>query len=118
MIKRIIPVEEVASKPHYADIAEAFPNATYIEDEHGTWRFKRDTLVDWLLETKQVDLNRMAIDFENGSFSGDDYMQFYQGIGYSLSGFCECFPDSINDTHQEAFNDRIKRMRELKKEAK
>lgn len=53
------------------------------EDEHGTWRFKENEIVRYLLDNGGLDLNHLAI----RSFSTDDREQFAQLIGYSLSGY-------------------------------
>lgn len=54
-------------------------------DEHGTWRFKENEIVSYVLEWASkngCDLNHLAC----RDFSKDDREQFAQLIGYSLSG--------------------------------
>lgn len=55
------------------------------KDERGTLRFKKNAIVDFLLEAGPFDLNQLAV----MPFSQDDREQFAQLIGYSLSGFGE-----------------------------
>jgi hypothetical protein len=54
-------------------------------DKHGVLRFKRNAIVDYLLEAGPFDLNILA----DKDFSREDWEQFAQLIGYSLSGFGE-----------------------------
>lgn len=51
-------------------------------DEHGTLRFKANKIVNHLLDHGGIDMNKLAtFDFPN-----EDWEQFAQLIGYSLSG--------------------------------
>lgn len=52
-------------------------------DEDGTLRFKRNEIVDFILENGGIDLNQIA----GMKFSQDDREQFAQLIGYSHSGY-------------------------------
>lgn len=56
-------------------------------DKHGTARFKQNAIVRFLLNAATAgegcDLNRLAC----LDFTQDDWEQFYQLIGYSVSGF-------------------------------
>lgn len=52
-------------------------------DYHGVVRFKRNAIVESLLEAGPLDLNDLA----ELTFSREDREQFAQLIGYSLSGF-------------------------------
>jgi len=54
----------------------------YIDSE-GTLRFKKNEIVDYILENGGIDLNQIA----QMTFSQDDREQFAQLIGYSLSGY-------------------------------
>lgn len=49
----------------------------------GVIRFKENLIVDFLLKTSRYDLNRLAV----MDFSNEDWEQFAQLIGYSLSGW-------------------------------
>jgi hypothetical protein len=62
-------------KPHPIQPLEA--------DEHGTIRFKRNAIVEHLLDKGGIDMNQIAC----VEFSREDREQFAQLIGYSLSGF-------------------------------
>jgi len=53
-------------------------------DEHGTIRFKKNSLVDFLLENGPNDMNTLAA---LPGVTKDERMQFAQLIGYSVSGF-------------------------------
>ena len=52
-------------------------------DANGTLRFKQNAIVRYLLDSGPFDLNHLA----QKDFPQEDYEQFAQLIGYSLSGF-------------------------------
>lgn len=54
-------------------------------DERGVHRFRRNKIVEFLLEAGPFDMNQLAV----MPFSREDYEQFAQLIGYSVSGFGE-----------------------------
>lgn len=54
-------------------------------DEHGRHRFKMNNIVNFLLENGPHDLNTLRARL----FCDEDWEQFAQLIGYSLSGFSE-----------------------------
>jgi hypothetical protein len=56
-----------------------------IEDVGGVLRFKSNTIVAYLLDNGGIDMNALA----RLEFSDEDWEQFAQLIGYSLSGFGE-----------------------------
>ncbi len=110
-IKRIIPLEEVKAAEHYqgfAGLATIF-NHDIIEDTSGVWRWKKNNLVQYILDdapwyegteyhginTKvyrgRLCINSLWRDFYKGLFTCEELMKFYMGIGYSLSGFSEIF---------------------------
>jgi len=62
-----------------------------IIDDHGVQRFVENEVVCWLLNTHQIDLNSVCLNFLRGKFSLEDYMEFYMSLGYSVSGFEEVF---------------------------
>ena len=62
-------------------------------DAGGTLRFKRNTIVRYLLDHGGIDLNALAA----LDFSQDDRQHFAQLIGYSLNGFSE-LPYVDNET--------------------
>ena len=64
---------------------EKHPIQPLISDEHGTTRFKANSIVRLLLDSGPFDMNDLA----RQGFSDDDFVQFAQLIGYSLSGFSE-----------------------------
>lgn len=55
------------------------------KDPSGTYRFKANAIVRYLLDHGGIDLNHLA----SLPSSQDDQEQFAQLIGYSLSGFSE-----------------------------
>jgi len=55
------------------------------EDKHGTIRFKKNAIVEFLLDNGGFNMNDLAV----MDFSNEDRMQFAQLIGYSLYGFSE-----------------------------
>ena len=58
---------------------------TYI-DEHGVKRFKENKVVSYLLEKGGLDLNYLRGELND---CPDDWEQFAQLIGYSVSGFSD-----------------------------
>ena len=59
-----------------------------IVDKHGAHRFKSNAVVRYLLDNGGIDLNRIAIAYQNGDgFPAEDMRQFMQLIGYSVSGW-------------------------------
>ncbi len=64
------------------------PMQPIIVDASGTIRFQENKIVRFLLDNGIYDLNKLWIMFHNSKiFSLDDMEQFYQLIGYSVSGF-------------------------------
>lgn len=59
------------------------PIQPLITDERGTLRFKSNAIVRHLLDNGGIDLNELSL----MDFSVQDWDQFAQLIGYSLSGF-------------------------------
>jgi hypothetical protein len=55
------------------------------KDDGGVLRFKKNAIVEYLLDNGGIDLNKLA----TLDFSKDDRRQFAQLIGYSLSGYGE-----------------------------
>ena len=61
------------------------PRQPVVMDNNGTERFKRNSIVRYLLDAGPIDLNQLAII----PFSEEDRRQFAQLIGYSLCGYEE-----------------------------
>lgn len=59
------------------------PMQSVILDNNGTARFKKNKIVEYLLDNGGIDLNQIAM----RNFSDEDRMQFAQLIGYSVSGY-------------------------------
>lgn len=117
-VKRIIPLEEVrlSSYEDMVDLANIF-NHDIIEDLHGTWRWKRNMLTNWMhafapvympsiLSTNaegippyckstnaraSIDLNNLWLDYSAKVYSMEELMKYYMQIGYSLCGYSEVF---------------------------
>ena len=66
------------------------PDQPLILDDCKVVRFKENRIVRMLLDEASkngYDLNKLAIDCYDSN--KDDWKQFYQLIGYSVSGFCD-----------------------------
>lgn len=64
---------------------DKLPVQPIIVDDHGTLRFRANSIVSFLLDDGPNDMNRLA----RIHFSDEDRQQFAQLIGYSLSGYGE-----------------------------
>lgn len=66
------------------------PVQPLVIDKHGVKRFKKNEIVryllDYLTDANLVSLNNLHHDH---SFDEEDWSQFYQLIGYSLSGYAD-----------------------------
>lgn len=56
-------------------------------------RFKANAVVKQLVDAGQINIDKLADDYEEGKFSLADYMQFYRLLGSSLLGYLETFQD-------------------------
>lgn len=54
---------------------------------NGVQRFKVNSCIKHLVDTKQIDVNKLCIDYQNGKFSQQDYAEVMMGVGYSVSAF-------------------------------
>lgn len=70
-------------------------------DTDNVQRFPVNKLVRHLVDTKQVDLNSLCIDYQKGKFTLDEYREFYMGMGYSVCGFDEIFGCNGNLEEEE-----------------
>ncbi len=66
------------------------PVETYV-DEHGVQRFVPNGVITYLFENDQLDMNEIFKAFTKDEFTLEAYQEFYQGMGFSLSGFEEIF---------------------------
>lgn len=67
-----------------------------IKDQKGVYRFKRNKVVHWMLEELRkngVTLN----DYQFANFTQEDIDQFYQMIGYSVSGYRDLVGDMVSE---------------------
>lgn len=61
------------------------PDQPLYLDGHGVVRFRKNAIVEFLLDAGPFDMNQLAV----MPFEADDRTQFAQLIGYSQSGFGE-----------------------------
>lgn len=61
------------------------PLQPIVTDDHGTKRFKENAIVRFLKDNSSLDLNGLS----NPPFPREDWEQFAQLIGYSVSGFLD-----------------------------
>jgi hypothetical protein len=55
----------------------------------GVQRFKVNEVVRHLCDTKQIDLNKLAIEYDDKKFSQRAYAEFNMALGYSVCGFAD-----------------------------
>lgn len=64
-------------------------------DSEGVQRFKKNSTICFLVDSGQVNLNKLSIYcYLYDKFSYIDYMEFIMQTGYSVSGFADLFPDA------------------------
>ena len=61
------------------------PMQPIVKDKHGTARFQQNAIVRFLLDAGPYDMNQLGL----MPFTDDDFAQFAQLIGYSVSGYGE-----------------------------
>jgi hypothetical protein len=59
------------------------PIQPLVFDAGGVVRFQGNAIVEWLFETKRINLNDIMV----YQFDVDDLSQFWQLLGYSVSGY-------------------------------
>lgn len=79
-------------KEAYADLFGMFPDHPVTMDGN-VLRWKRSLFARWICDN--VDLNKMAVAYNRGEFSLDDYAKFYRDIGYSLSGYIDVMGEKL-----------------------
>ena len=83
------------------------PMQPVIKNQYGTYRFKDNAIVRFLLdhnvEGKKIDLNTLA----GMEFSQDDEIQFAQLIGYSVIGFHEL--SYVSDNAAKAASELVRK---------
>jgi len=75
------------------------PDQPLILDEYDVIRFKQNDIVNYLLKIAPTDIIDLKL---SCSFSNEDWIQFYQLIGYSLQLF---------DDHEEISDEICERVR-------
>lgn len=93
VVRRRVPHDDAVLREHYGLIIERFPDCVVVEDQHGTYRFRRNEALQFLFENDRLDLNRLAVDFHHGWFPLDDYARLYMELGVSLSMWLEVFSE-------------------------
>ncbi len=58
-------------------------------DQDGVQRFIRNTVIWHLWDTQQIDLNRLAEDYDGKHITLDDLLTFYTELGYWVEGLAE-----------------------------
>ena len=89
------------------------PMQPIVRSKDGTYRFKENSLVRFLLERGPFDLNGIAM----GGWTNEDREQLAQLIGYSVGGFCDLSYASQR-VKAEANRDVLEKMGQRKKMAK
>lgn len=89
----ISPQAAPAQEPDAPDTKH--PIQPLVADEHGALRFKKNAIVNYLLDNGPFDMNHLA----RVSFTQEDREQFAQLIGYSLVGF-----GTLSYVSDETFN--------------
>jgi hypothetical protein len=56
-------------------------------DKEGVVRFQSNKIVDWLFATQKISLNEISAMCQTSKIPKADQMQFWQMLGYSVSGF-------------------------------
>ena len=71
-----------------------FGDHEIITDEYGVERFKKDDFMCYLVDSKQIDLNKIVHDRVLGIITPGDERNLLKNIGFSVSGYFDC---SVND---------------------
>jgi hypothetical protein len=77
----------------YGDLLALYPDHP-ISRYNGAVRWVSNPLMRWIGHHGMI-MNDMAVAYQHGIFSLDDYTKFYRDIGYSLSGFIEIFGEEL-----------------------
>lgn len=100
-VKRVVPRDDPILQANYLDIMERLGWPEVVECNNGTCRFRKNTLIRWLVDQKKVDLCELSAAQQNGEFTIDEHMLFYVGLGYSLCGFSDVFGDEFYQREEE-----------------
>ena len=65
-------------------MTKKMPMQPLVWDDHGVIRFRKNKIVEYLLDAGPFDLNHLAL---LPGITKQEHMQFAQLIGYSVSGF-------------------------------
>jgi len=58
-------------------------------DLRGVQRFKENSVINFLVDKEIIDLNKLAIAFQEKEFTKRDFAEFNMMLGYSVCGFAE-----------------------------
>lgn len=79
------------------------PMQPLVYDCEGVIRFKKNKIVRHLLDNGGLDLNKLCVQCHEDS--QEDWEQFYQLIGYSVSGYGDLSrvrPESVNEADEQS----------------
>lgn len=91
-----LSIEEKFANRRVSKMTKRHPIQPTELDENGTLRFKKNAIVEYLLDSGDCDMNKLA----ELPFSREDREQFAQLIGYSLCGASDL--SYVTDTTIEA----------------
>jgi len=96
-----VPHDDPVLVEHYKDILQLFPQAEIIRDKDETLRFRRNKVIDYVVQCSHdiplIDLNQIGRLYHSGLFSVHDVMEYYMLMGYSLCGFEEVFGNEMDE---------------------
>ena len=95
MEERIVDISEIPRMYHDLLLLSDHP---VIKDDQGILRYKTNNLTNFLHDNCKFDLNKIWFQYRNfGSWTEDEFMQFYRDIGISLCGFCDIWGEAIDE---------------------
>lgn len=97
MEPKVLSRDDPALLEHYGWALRLFPKATFVRTPDGVIRFQGNRIFRYLIDNqKVVDLNKLWVEACCGKFTLKEMMDLYIGLGYTLSGFVDIFPDGLN----------------------
>jgi hypothetical protein len=110
MTERILNKEEILDNGYYDDILEILElcnlDPVIIEDDCETWRFKPNSIINYLLDYHQEETEKthgtgkgLNLIYRNSikeKYTLKEFAELYVHMGYSLSGFEEIFGDAMS----------------------
>lgn len=91
---------------------------SFIEDEHGTLRYKPNSVMNWLSENlplpapwyRGFPLNELAVAYCEKEITTRDYAVFYSQLGYSLCGYEEIWSGLMDRVLKAKDDKAVKRI--------